>query len=125
MYYYSFSPPYVLLVVGLLAALTSGAAFASTLKLIVRKWQKNGAQTSETSSLSINSIFVPFIGISGGVCLFLGSGLEIFGFPTLLAYAVGIPMTLLTGLLVWKQLGSMLAYAERQGFQALDLDSMS
>jgi hypothetical protein len=125
MYYYSFSPPYFLLLVGLFAALTSGVAFASTLKLIVQKWQKDSAENSESGSLSIKSIFVPFIGISGGICLFLGSGLEIFGFPTLLAYAVGTPMTLLTGLLVWKQLGSMLAYAERQGFQALDLDSLN
>ena len=122
MYYYPFEPPYVLLVVGLLAALTCGSAFTATLKLIVQKWQNEGAENGN-ASLSIQQMFVPFLGIVGGLCLFLTSGLEIFGFPSFLAYAVGVPITLVMALLLWKQLGSMMALVERQGFQSLDLDS--
>ena len=51
------------------------------------------------------------------------SGLEIFGFPSLLALGVGLPLSILTCLLVWLQLDSMLTFAERQGMQSLDLDS--
>lgn len=123
MYYFPQQPPYILLVVGLFAAITSGSALAGTLKLIVQKWQSDGAETSG-SRLSTKQLSVPFLGITAGVCLFLCSGFEIFGFPPLLAYAVGVPVTLLTCLLVWLQLGSMLSYVERQGMQALDLDSL-
>jgi hypothetical protein len=122
MYYYPQQPPYVLLVVGLFAALASGAALAATLKLSVQKWQSDGAQSSG-SRIASRNLSVPFLGITAGIGLFLCSGFEIFGFPPLLAYAVGIPVTVLTCLLVWLQLGSMLTYVERQGIQALDLDS--
>jgi hypothetical protein len=108
--------------VGFFAALTSGLAFAGTLKLIVQKWQSDGAHTNG-SRLSNRQLTVPFMGITAGIGLFLCSGFEIFGFPPLLAYAVGVPVSLLTCLLIWFQLGSMLIFIERQGMQALDLDS--
>jgi hypothetical protein len=123
MYYFPQQPPYILLVVGFFAALTSGAALAGTLKLIVQKWQSDGAETSG-SRISTGQLLLPFLGITVGVCLFLCSGFEIFGFPPLLACAIGVPVTLFTCVLVWLQLGSMLAYMERQGMQAMDLDSL-
>ncbi|MBW4683615.1 MAG: hypothetical protein KME40_00650 [Komarekiella atlantica HA4396-MV6] len=124
MYYFPLQPPYFLLLVGFLAALTSGLALSGTLKVIVQKWSSDRTETTKPSS-SLKQLFVPFIGITGGVCLFLSSGLEIFGFPSLLALGVGLPVSLLTCLLVWLQLGSMLTFAERRGMQSLDLDSFS
>ena len=129
--YYSLEPPYFLLIAGLLASLTSGAAFAATLKQIVQKWSsdRDGATTEGVSKtvarLSTEQLLVPFLGISAGVCIFLSAGLEIFGFPTWLSYAVSVPLTILIGLLIWLQLGSMMAFVEQRGFQALDLDSFS
>ncbi len=130
--YYSFEPPYFLLIAGLLAALTSGAAFAATLKQIVQKWSSDrdgaadAAGVSKTvARLSIGQLLVPFLGIAAGVCIFLAAGLEVFGFPTWLSYAVAAPLTVLIGLLIWLQLGSMMAFVEQRGFQALDLDSFS
>jgi uncharacterized membrane protein YfcA len=123
MYYYSSQPPYLLLIFGLFAALTSGLALSGTLKVIVNKWQSDGAEKS-SSQLSIKRLFVPFLGITVGVTFFMCSGFEIFGFPPLLAYAVGLPVTILTSLLVWFQLGSMMSFVERRGMQSLDLDSL-
>ncbi|MCP6762328.1 MAG: hypothetical protein NHB32_27075 [Fischerella sp. CENA71] len=123
MYYYPSHPPYLLLIIGLFAALTSGVALAGTLKIIVNKWRSDGAEKSN-SQLSIKQLSVPFLGITGGVILFMCSGFEIFGFPPLLAYAVGVPVTILTSLLVWLQLGSMMAFVQRQGMQSLDLDTL-
>lgn len=121
MSYFS-EPPYFVLVAGLLVSLTCGSAFAATLKQIVQKWSSNRA--SKISNLQIGgALLVPFLGICAGVCLFLSSGLEIFGFPGWLSYAVAIPLTLLLGLLIWLQLGSMLNLVERKGFQELDIDS--
>jgi hypothetical protein len=122
MYYYPEQPPYFLLVIGFFIALTSGLALSGTLKVIVQQWTKDSGEDTKSPS-SLKQLFVPFLGITGGVSLFLSSGLEIFGFPSLLALGVGLPVSLLTCLLVWLQLGSLLTFAKRQGMQALDLDS--
>ncbi|MCC5602801.1 hypothetical protein [Nostoc favosum] len=123
MYYFPLQPPYFLLLVGFLTALTSGLALSGTLKVIVQKWPTERTEDTKPRS-SLKQLLVPFIGITGGTCLFLSSGLEIFGFPTSLALGVGLPISLFTCLLVWLQLGSMMTFIEREGMQSLDLDSM-
>ncbi|MEO0969520.1 MAG: hypothetical protein AAFX80_14630 [Cyanobacteria bacterium J06639_18] len=124
MYYYSFHPPYFLVILGLFVAVTSGAAFGGTLKLNLQEWQRSITENPEARLSTKSSIF-PFLGIGIGIGLFLCAGLRIFGFSALLACAVGLPTALLTCWLVWKQLGSMLAYAESKGgIESLDLDSL-
>lgn len=122
MYYYPEQPPYFILLIGFLIALTSGLALSGTLKVIVQQWPEDSTEDTKSPS-SLKQLFVPFLGITAGVSLFLSSGLEIFGFPSILALGVGLPLSLLTCLLVWLQLGSLLTFAKRQGMQALDLDS--
>ncbi|WP_414545020.1 hypothetical protein [Nostoc sp. CCY0012] len=122
MYYFPAEPPYLLILIGFLMALTSGFALSGTLKVMVQQWSTDSAENSPPPSL-LRQLFVPFLGITAGVCLFLSSGLEIFGFPSVLALGVGLPLSLLTCLLVWLQLGSMLSFAQRQGMRSLDLDS--
>ncbi|MDF5707838.1 MAG: hypothetical protein PUP90_09210 [Nostoc sp. S4] len=124
MYYFPLQPPYFLLLVGFLTALTSGIALSGTLKVIVQKWSSEPTENNKPPS-PLKQLVVPFLGITAGICLFMSSGLEIFGFPSLLALAVGLPISLLTCLLVWLQLGSMLTFVEREGMQSLDLDSFS
>jgi hypothetical protein len=121
MYYFPEQPPYLLLVIGFLIALTSGLALSGTLKVIVQKWPSERTENTKPRS-SLKQLFVPFIGITGGTCIFMSSGLEIFGFPSSLALGVGLPISLLTCLLVWLQLGSMMTFIEREGMQSLDLD---
>ena len=115
-------PPYFLVVIGILVALTSGAAFAATLKQIVQKWSSDRAAKVK-AQLRTRQLLVPFLGIAAGVCIFLASGLEVFGFTTWLSYVVAMPLSLLIALLVWLQLGSMLTLVEKEGFQAIDIDS--
>ncbi|MDM9584967.1 MULTISPECIES: hypothetical protein [unclassified Nostoc] len=124
MYYFPEQPPYFLLLVGFLIALTSGLALSGTLKVIVQNWPNERAENTQPRS-SLKQLLVPFIGITGGTCLFMSSGLEIFGFPSSLALGVGLPISLFTCLLVWLQLGSMMTFIEREGMQSLDLDSFS
>lgn len=115
-------PPYVLLVVGLFISLASGAAFESVLKKSVQDWSKNRS-TRTLATLQGMQLFLPFLGISLGICLFLSSGMEFFGFTTQLSYAIALPLTVLIGWLIWSQLGKILIQLERGGSQALDLDS--
>ncbi len=117
-------PPYFLLVAGMLAGLTSGLAFEATLKELVQEWAKTRSSRM-LANLQGVQIQLPFLGICIGVCVFLGSGLEIFGFPTWLSYAISIPLTVFMGWLVWFQLGKLLVQLDRGGSRALDLDSFS
>lgn len=123
MYYFPLQPPYFLLVFGLFAAVTSGAALSGTLQSQVEIWQNAGAEKSEVQ-LTKKPLIFPFLGITIGVGLFLVSGLEIFGFPPLIALGVGLPLGFLTCLLIWLQLGSMMQFMQSRGVTSLDLDSM-
>lgn len=85
--YYLQEPPYFLLFAGLFVALTSGAAFSGTLKQIAQRWSKVRAKEA-IAKLSTRQLVFPFLGISVGICLFLASGMEIFGFTKMLSYIV-------------------------------------
>lgn len=117
-------PPYFLLVAGMLAGLTSGLAFEATLKELVQEWARTRSSRMLANLQGVQTQ-LPFFGICAGVCVFLGSGLEIFGFPTWLSYSISVPLTIFMGLLVWFQLGKLLVQLDKGGSRALDLDSFS
>lgn len=117
-----YNPPYFLLVAGLLMSVTSGLAFEATLKQAVQEWARNRS-TRTLANLQGMGLFLPFLGICVGVCVFLASGIEIFGFPGMIAYGVSFLLTVMTAALVWYQLGIILIQLERGGSKALDLDS--
>lgn len=114
-------PPYFLMVAGFLAALASGTAFQVTLKQLVHEWSRTHS-TRILSHLKGPQLLVPFLGISGGICVFLASGLATFGFANWLGYSVSVVLTVITSLVIWLQLGKLLVILEKGGSQALDLD---
>ncbi|MBD0335402.1 MAG: hypothetical protein ICV62_07935 [Cyanobacteria bacterium Co-bin13] len=115
-------PPYVVLLAGLFAALTSGYAFSNTLQQSVKAWNENRS-TRILANLRGPQLQLPYLGICIGICMFLASGIQGFGFSGKVAYAMGVPMTLLIGLLIWSQLGKILLMLEQGGSRALDLDA--
>lgn len=121
MYYFP-EPPYVLLFAGLFASIASGLSFEAVLKQSVQTWSKNRS-TRILATLQGPQLILPFWGIAIGSCVFLSSGMEIFGFPAPLAYLIAVPLTAGTAGLVWAQLGKILVQLEQGGSQALDLDS--
>lgn len=114
-------PPYVILIAGLLAAITSGYAFSTALQQSVQEWNRKRS-TRILASLRGPQLQVPYFGICAGICTFLASGIQIFGFSSKAAYAMGIPMTVLSALLIWSQLAKILRMIEEGGSKALDLD---
>jgi uncharacterized protein (DUF2062 family) len=120
--YFYYEPPYFLLLAGFLAAITSGLAFDATLKQGVKEWSRHQS-TRTLASLQGLQLLIPFLGICFGVCCFLASGVQIFGFSAKFAYAIAVPMTIATGWLVWFQLGRIFMQLERGGSKAIDLDS--
>lgn len=119
---YYYDPPYFLLVAGLLASITSGLAFEATLKQSVKAWA-DSRSTRTLANLKGTALRLPYLGICSGICMFLASGVQIFGFPAKIAYAIALPLTIMTALLVWSQLGKILVQLEQGGSKALDLDS--
>jgi len=112
-------PPYFLLVAGV-----SCTNLWLSLQQRLNKLCRSGlARASKAiAKLQIGGLLlVPFLGICAGVYL---SFLRVRNFwLSMLSHAVAVPLTLLLGLLVWLQLGSMLNLVERKGFQAIDIDS--
>jgi len=115
------NPPYILLIAGLLAGLLCGAAFQKMLEQAARDWFQDRS-TSIYDSLSGIQLLTPFGGMCAGICVFLASGLEIFGISRGLSYEFAAPLTLLTAVLVWFQLQRVLKQLEKGGSAALELD---
>ena len=120
--YYSQTPPYFLLVAGLLIAIASGTAFSGVLKESVDDWYKNRS-TRSIMRMQGFALQLPFAGICLGSCMFLASGMSIFGFPTLISYGMASPLVLLSAGLVWYQLRKNLAALESGNTRAFELDS--
>ncbi|MBF2037242.1 MAG: hypothetical protein IGR92_17625 [Leptolyngbyaceae cyanobacterium T60_A2020_046] len=115
-------PPYVLFVAGFLAAVAAGSAFGATLQQFTQKWARDRGSVLLKDVRGF-SLQLPYFGICSGVCVFLASGIQLFGFPAGPAYALGASMTGLMALLVWRQLGVILKQLEKGGSKALDLDA--
>ncbi|KPQ36726.1 MAG: hypothetical protein HLUCCA11_04370 [Phormidesmis priestleyi Ana] len=119
--YYPQTPPYFMLVAGLLISIASGTAFSAVLKETVGDWYKNKS-TRSISKLQGFDLQLPFAGICLGSCIFLASGMCIFGFTPLIAYGMATPLVLLSAVLVWVQLRKNLAILESGNTRAFELD---
>ncbi|MEA5477531.1 hypothetical protein VB774_07845 [Pseudanabaena galeata UHCC 0370] len=121
-YYFPSDPPYFLFAISLVAGIACGRSFEVTLRNLVNIWSssKSSRVMLELKSASIK---VPYLGMTISIAVFMSTGLEVFGFPTLFGYIIAIPLTVGIALLVWRQLGQMLIELEKGGSAALDLDS--
>ncbi|MEM0979012.1 MAG: hypothetical protein AAGH78_01935 [Cyanobacteria bacterium P01_H01_bin.58] len=115
-------PPTILLIAGFLAAIASGAAFGATLQQSTEAWVKK-RDVASLESIRGLSLQLPYIGICLGVCVFLASGIQFFGYSAPPAYTLSAILTAFMGLLVWRQLGVILTQIQQGGSKALDLDS--
>nr|WP_238718332.1 hypothetical protein [Petrachloros mirabilis] len=103
--------------------MTSGKAFEATLKQTVNEWRQHRSNQSLIDLQGL-SLLLPFLGLCGGICVFLASGLSVYGLPPKFSYGLSLPMTIFTGVLLWRQLGQLLQQLAQGGSQALDLDSI-
>jgi uncharacterized membrane protein YhdT len=122
LYYFPQDPPYFILFAGLFAGIACGAAFDGILRQNVKAWSVDRSKIRLENSDNL-SLGLPFLGICVGIIFFLSAGLEIFGFPTWLAYSISFPMTLLVAILLWFQLKVVFRQLDRGGSPALDLDA--
>jgi uncharacterized membrane protein YhdT len=121
-YYFAQDPPYFILIAGLLVGIACGAAFDGTLRQTVKNWSVN-RKNIQLATGDDTSLRLTFLGICLGIIFFLSAGLEIFGFPTWLAYSIALPLTVFIAVLLWYQLQVVFKQLDRGGSPALDLDS--
>ncbi len=100
-------PPYLLILVGLSISLSSGVVFAKLIKQLVQDWSENPA-TCNIINMRGLTLQIPYLGIASGALIFLSSSLQLFGFTTLVAYSICVPLTVATGLVIWIQLSKIL-----------------
>ncbi len=122
--YYLPQPPFLVAVIGVFVAITSGAAFQNLLEQKLRDSYQNAKQAS---SFKIDRVADPAIAATyGGICLgiwiFLGGGLLVLGFGIIPSYGVSLLLTLFTSALVWDQINDVLVQLKEGGSKALELD---
>lgn len=101
-------PPYFSLLVGLLTSFTCGVPFVAILQQRLRYWSRNQS-TNPISRWGRLQLLLPFVGTNIGVWLFIASCLSIiFGFPTVISYAVSLLLLAAINLLIWWLLSRIL-----------------
>ncbi|MDY6937375.1 MAG: hypothetical protein SWY16_06890 [Cyanobacteriota bacterium] len=111
--YYS-QPPYFLVVAGIFIGLTSGTAIYYTVARSLGEWSKSRSSRL-LAALRGSQLQLPFLGATIGACVFLASGLTIFGISPAVAYLISLPTALLSSGLVWWQLDKLLEQLEEKG----------
>lgn len=102
-------------------SVTSGFAFGTVLKGSVEAYLRD--RIPETlAALRGLTLLIPYCGICMGVCIFLASSVQLFAFSPQLAYAIAFPLTVLSGILVWRQLIQIIEELEKKGPQVLGID---
>ncbi len=112
-------PPYTLTVAGFVIALLCGKAFEMVLKEQVTDWSKDRSQ-SILAGMQGLSLMLPYLGISLGILVFLGTGMMLFGFTSGLSFLIALPLTIGTAVLIWGQLRKLLLQLEEGGSKALE-----
>ncbi|ELR96251.1 hypothetical protein [Gloeocapsa sp. PCC 73106] len=120
--YYIPESPYLLVVFGFLASITSGLAFEASLKQKVQELCKSPREEQVAPREQLE-ILIPFLGICGGITMFLAGGLGLFEVKLLIASVISLILTALIGLLIWYQLGKLLVELQEGGSKAIDLDA--
>ncbi len=115
-------PPYLLLLLGILISVSCGTAFQKVLKQNVQQWYRTAKE--EDNPIETKALFFPFIGICAGIFVFLAGGLQIVANNWTISNAISLPLSLLTGRLVWSQLQVLLVKLQEGGSKAIDLDNI-
>ena len=114
-------PPYALIGIGLVVALLCGLTFARQIQQRLDHWQQDRLPLLP---LARPTTVIPYAGTLLGTTLFVGSGLQVFGFAAGSSLLVALLLTLLTGAGLWNQLERLMRQVESGRFAAVDFDNL-
>lgn len=112
-------PPYALSGIGLLMALLCGLTFARQVSRRLEDWQQDRLPLLP---LERPTTVVPYGGIVVGTILFIGAGLQVFGFGAGSSFFLALLLAVLTGAGLWQQLEDLMEQVEKGTFAAADFD---
>lgn len=115
-------PVYTLIMVSNFVAIAFGFIFKDMLEYQVGKWNINRL-TQAQINYKTPGILVAYLGLSISLFIFSGASLSVFCQIYWIAYGLGAIAVFPVALLIWVQLGSMLALLVEGGSQAVDIDS--
>lgn len=98
------TPPYVLIIIGLLISLSSGLAFVASLRTELKLWFRN-LMSKKLPRWGSLQLVIPFSGVAAGLCIFLAAILMTMGLPTLVSCITGLLLTILITYLFWLEIG--------------------
>ena len=124
--YYLPQPPFLIAIAGFFIAVTCGSAFWNMVEQKLRDSYKN---PKKATSFKIDRMLDPALTFTYwstcfGVWVFLGGGLQSFGFGVIPAYGVALLIATFTAGLVWDQINDVMKQLKEGGSEALSLDDI-
>lgn len=115
-------PVYTLIMVTNFFAIAFGFIFKDMLEYQVGQWNTN-RKSQQRINYSTPNIIVAYLGLCLSLLIFVAASLWVFCAIELIAFSLAAIVVIPTALLVWLQLGSMLALLAKGGSEAMDIDS--
>ena len=125
--YYIPQPPVFAAIAGLFIAVTCGSAFWNMMEQKLRDSYKDPQNQAsfKISRIVDRALAVSYWGTCLGVWVFLGGGLQAFGFGAIPSYGVALLITIFTAGLVWDQINDVFMQLKEGGSEALSLDDIT
>ena len=113
-------PPYVVAGVGLAMGVLCGLTFARLVQDKLNGWKQDRLALLPLGCFETN---LSYTGIVMGITLFIGGGLQVFGFAAGAAFLVAMLLSLATAGALWVQLERLMLQVENGTFSAVDFDN--
>ncbi len=117
--YWQNQPPYALSGIGLLVALLCGLTFARQIRQRLEDWKQDRLPLLPLGRFTT---VLPYGGIVVGTILFIGAGLQVFGFRAGGSFFLALLLAVPTGAGLWKQLEDLMGQVEDGTFATADFD---
>lgn len=105
-------------------AIANGFIFKDSLEYQVERWNRNRATQTAIEYQRPHLIFA-YLCLTFFLFCFVAACLSVFQIGYLLAIGLGAAVVLPLALLIWVQLGSMLALLVKGGSRAIDIDTFA
>ena len=113
-------PPYLVAGLGLAIALLCGLTFAKLVQQRLEGWKQDRLALLPLGTAVVT---IPYMGVVLGITLFIGGGLQVFGFSAGAALLVSFVLSVGTAGALWVQLERLMGQVQDGTFSAVDFDN--
>ena len=114
-------PPYLVAGLGLAIAMLCGLTFAKLVQQRLEGWKQDRLALLPLGTAVVT---IPYMGIVLGITLFIGGGLQVFGFSAGAALLVSFVLSVGTAGALWVQLERLMGQVQDGTFSAVDFDNL-